>query len=250
VPSRRRSNTPSVPEWDDPYQSSGPKRSSRPSLGSALASTFAALLALFLIPLSASVYYAMTTPDQYTGRALVQFRPRATDNGGVVGNETTASSAASYGAFLGTPSTVRSVAGEIGVPTAELRENMAVQLLPATTSLSITFSDGSPNVAAQGASALAQIAVQRAADDPLVAASVLAPASVPDIPSGPSKALIISAGAMFGLLLACATYYLTGAVRRSRAGRRPGGSVAERSSAAGERTPATKGADPALASAR
>jgi uncharacterized protein involved in exopolysaccharide biosynthesis len=217
VPSKLRSGgVPSGIKWEDPYLPVTRVASARSPIGSALGSTVAALLALFLIPLSGSIYYALTTPDEYTGRALVQFRPRATDNGGVVGNETTASSAATYGAFLGTPSTVRSVAGQIGVRPLELRDNMTVQLIPATTSLTITFRAASPDVAARGASALAQIAVQRAADDPLVSATVLAAASVPEVPSGPPRTLIVAAGAMLGILLAATAYFLLTALRRSR----------------------------------
>lgn len=177
-------------------------------------SSILCLVVLVLLPIAGSLYYALTAPVEYTGRALVQFRPRATGNGGIVSNETTASSAAGYGAFLGTPSTIRDVATQIDVTQLELRDAMAVQLVPATTSLSITFSHPSPEVAAQGATALAQAAVLRAADDPLVSATVLAPAAVPEMPSTPPKWVILAAGGLLGLILATATYFLWAAWRR------------------------------------
>ena len=217
MPRNRHPVAPTVAEWEDPKPLTRKRSTPRRSLGSVLASPFAVLLALFLIPLSGAVYYASVMPEQYTGRALVQFRPRATANGGVVGNETTASAAAGYGAFLGTPSTIRSVAGQIGVRAADLRDNMAVQLVPATTSLTITFKDSTPDVAARGASALAQYTVERATDDPLVSATVLAPAAVPDAPSTPPKVVVIAAGAVLGLLLAAIAHFVLAGRTRSLA---------------------------------
>src|SRR5688572_18435733 len=67
VPSNRRSGAPSELEWKDPYLPVKRKVSRRSSIGSTLAAPLTTLLALFLIPLSGSIYYAMTTPDQYTG---------------------------------------------------------------------------------------------------------------------------------------------------------------------------------------
>lgn len=184
-------------------------------------SSILCLVVLVLLPIAGSLYYALTAPVEYTGRALVQFRPRATSNGGIVSNETTASSAAGYGAFLGTPSTIRDVATQIDVPQLELRDAMAVQLVPATTSLSITFSNPSPETAAQGATALAQAAVLRAADDPLVSATVLAPAAVPEMPSTPPRWVIVAAGGLLGLILATAAYFLWAAWRRRQTAATP-----------------------------
>lgn len=172
---------------------------------------------MFLLALSTSVFYAATTPDEYTGTSLVQFRPRATENGGVVSNDTAASATAGYAAYLGTQSTTAAVAEPLGLKGSDVRDAMAVQLLPATTSLSISFSDGSPELAAQGANALAQMAVRRSTDDPVVSAAVLAPAGVPGAPSGPQRALIIGAGALLGLMLAGAIHYFATVLRRNRA---------------------------------
>jgi uncharacterized protein involved in exopolysaccharide biosynthesis len=216
VSSSRPPQAPAAVEWDVPPAPSGTRRTSRNPVGRALSSTLAAMLALFLLAVGASAYYAFTMSEQYTGRSLVQFRPRTTVNGGVVSNETTASSAASYGAYLGIPSTVRTVAGQIAVPSTDLRDNMSVQLIPATTSLSITFEDVNPVVAARGASALAQVVAERATDDPLVSATVLAPASVPDLPSTPSKTIVLGAGGVLGLLLAGVAYVVLNGRRRAQ----------------------------------
>lgn len=214
--STRPPQAPAAVEWDVPPVPTSTRRTSRNPVGRALSSTLAAMLALFLLAVGASAYYAFTMSEQYTGRSLVQFRPRTTVNGGVVSNETTASSAASYGAYLGIPSTVRTVASQIGVPMTELRDDMTVQLIPATTSLSITFEAENPVVAARGASALAQVVAERATDDPLVSATVLAPASVPDLPSTPSKAIVLGAGGVLGLLLAGVAYVVLNGRRRSQ----------------------------------
>lgn len=214
--STRPPQAPAAVEWDVPPAPHGTRRTSRNPVGRALSSTLAAMLALFLLAVGASAYYAFTMSEQYTGRSLVQFRPRTTVNGGVVSNETTASSAAGYGAYLGIPSTVRTVAGQIAVPSTDLRDNMSVQLIPATTSLSITFEAANPVVAARGASALAQVVAERATDDPLVSATVLAPASVPDLPSTPSKAIVLGAGGVLGLLLAGVAYVVLNGRRRAQ----------------------------------
>ena len=213
---KRPPQTPVAVEWDVPYVPASTRRTSRGPVSRALSSTLAAMLALFLLAVGASAYYAFTMSEQYTGRSLVQFRPRTTVNGGVVSNETTGSSAASYGAYLGTPSTIRTIAGQIAVPVTDLRNNMSVQLIPATTSLSITFEAENPVVAARGASALAQVVAERATDDPLVSATVLAPASVPDQPSTPSKAVVLGAGGVLGLLLAGVAYVVLNGRRRTQ----------------------------------
>lgn len=215
MPSTRRSKAPVAVEWDVPYAPSGTRPTSRNPVGRVLSSALAAMLALFLLAVGASLYYAQTMSEQYTGRSLVQFRPRTTVNGGVVSNDTTASSAASYGAYLGIPSTIRTVSGQIGVPAPDLRDDMSVQLIPATTSLSITFTADNPVVAARGASALAQVVAERATDDPLVSAAVLAPASVPDLPSTPSKTIVLGAGFILGLLLAGVAYVVLNGRRRA-----------------------------------
>ena len=241
--STRPPKAPAAVDWDVPPVPKSARRTSRGPVSRALSSTLAAMLALFLLALGASAYYAFTLSEQYTGRSLVQFRPRTTVNGGVVSNETTASSAASYGAYLGIPSTVRTVAGQIGVPTADLRNNMSVQLIPATTSLSITFEAQNPVVAARGASALAQVVAERATDDPLVSATVLAPASVPDLPSTPSTAIILGAGGILGLLLAGVAYVVLNGRRRSPQESQPE-SQREPSPYAAERTSPAERVDP------
>lgn len=213
---QRTSQQPADTGWDLSHPPSAAPRVRRHPARRALSSTVAAMLALFLLAVGASAYYAFTMSEQYTGRSLVQFRPRTTTNGGVVSNETAASSAAGYAAYLGVPSTLRSVSTQIAVPLQELRDNMGVQLIPATTSLSITFEDTDPVVAARAASALAQVAAERATDDPLVSATVLAPASVPDLPSSPSKKVVLGAGAVLGLLLAVVAYVISAGRRRAR----------------------------------
>lgn len=212
----KRNRPPAAPvEWHDGSVGTGHGRSTRP-VRRALSSTVAAMLALFLLAVGASAYYAFTMTDEYTGRSLVQFRPRTTTNGGVVSNETAASSAAGYAAYLGVPSTLRTVSTQIAVPLQDLRDGMSVQLIPATTSLSITFEDTDPVVAARAASALAQVAAERATDDPLVSATVLAPAAVPDLPSSPSKKVVLAAGGILGLLLAGVAYVVATGRRRRR----------------------------------
>lgn len=158
-------------------------------------------LAVFVLVFGGALYYTATQPSQYTATAVVQFSPKPTKNGGVVGGETVASAAAGYVAYLGAPSTLQAAADAVGVSATDLKEGLVVTLLPATTTVSVSYTSTDPPTAARGANAMASSAVSRAATDPLVSAVVLAPAAEPKIPSGPQRAVLAAAGLMLALLL-------------------------------------------------
>lgn len=156
----------------------------------------------FLLITAATLFYAVTQRPVYEARAVVQFSPRNTVNGGVVGAEIVATSAAGYAAYLGAPATVQSLSRVIGVPQRDFRSGAQARLLPATTTLAISFSAGNPAVAARAANAMASAAVDRTAGDPLVRAAVLAPATRPLSPAGPQRPLIMVGGILLALIVA------------------------------------------------
>lgn len=164
----------------------------------------AALVALgaFLVTLLGSLLYARSLPSEYTGTAVVQFSPRPTKNGGVVGGETVASTAAGYVAYMGAPATLQAVSDQIGIEPATLKDGLTVTLLPTTTTVTVDYTGADPQVAAQGANAMAAAAVARAKADTLVTASELARAAEPNNPSGPQRLAIAAAGVVLAGLLA------------------------------------------------
>lgn len=157
---------------------------------------------VFLVALVGSVFYARSLPPQHTATAVVQFSPRATKNGGVVGGETVASTAAGYVAFMGAPATIQAVGDDIGSEPATLKAGLRVTLLPTTTTVTVEYTAADAEAAATGANAMAAAAVARAKSDDLVTASELASAAPPLNPSGPQRLAILAAGLVLAVLLA------------------------------------------------
>jgi uncharacterized protein involved in exopolysaccharide biosynthesis len=173
---------------------------------------------VFLLTVIGSVFYARSLPDVYTGETVVQFSPRAADNGNIPSGDVVSSAAAGYVAYLGAPSTVAAVAPTIGTTTTSLRDDVTVTLIPATTTVTIDFDSEDPQLAAKGADAMAAAVVARSKDDPLITATVLAPASIPDEPSGPQRVLILAAGILLGILLGVVSYLLVNLLVTRRGG--------------------------------
>lgn len=187
-----------------------------------LAVVVAALV--FIATVAGTVYYALTLPDVYSGETVVQFSPRMSDNGYFASGDVIASGASGYVAYLGAPSTMSTVAQTINTSEKQLRDDVTVTLIPATTTVTVVFDATDPQLAARGANAMAAAAVARSTNDPLVSATILAPASVPQLPSGPRRPLILAAGVLLAGLLAAVAYLLVNLIA-SRSG--AGGSADE-----------------------
>jgi uncharacterized protein involved in exopolysaccharide biosynthesis len=113
--------------------------------------------------------------------------------------------AAGYVAYLTAPATVRQVAEAIGERPSALRGGLGVAQLPATATLEIAYTTGDPDLAARGANAMAAAVEQRAVSDPVVFATVLAQAPVPNSPSGPDRTVLVVAGMLLASLVGAAT---------------------------------------------
>ena len=180
---------------------------------------------VFLLTVVGSFVYVRSLPDVYTGQTVVQFSPRPAENGNIPSGDVVSSAAAGYVAYLGAPSTVDAVAVTIGTTPQTLQADVTVTLIPATTTVTIAFESTDPEVAARGSDAMAAAAVTRAKDDPLVTATVLAPASTPDEPSGPKRLFILAAGVLLAVLLGLVAYFLLNLLT-NRPPRRDSGDVA------------------------
>lgn len=160
------------------------------------------MVVVFLAVVSVTVVYVLGLPEEYTGRSIVQFGSRPTLNGGLAGATSVEAAAAGYVAFISAPSTLTSVADAIGVDRSELRDGLAVNQLPATSTIEIAYTSLEARNAAVGANALAETVAQRTNTDPVVYAEVLAEAAVPVNPSGPRRQLMLGAGVLLGALAA------------------------------------------------
>lgn len=158
-------------------------------------------LAAMLGVLLTTVAYVAGLPPEYTGRALVLFGSRPTENGGLAGSDTVQAAAAGYVAFVSAPATIQEVANSIGEDPAVLKDGLAVTQLPTTSTVAVEFTAGQAEQAARGANALANTMARRAGTDPVVFAEVLTPAAVPNAPSGPARAVLVAAGGLLGLLV-------------------------------------------------
>lgn len=167
-----------------------------------------AALAVFGTVLAGSVLYATSLPAEYTGLGVLQFSPRPVRNGPVVGNETVAAAASGSVAYMGAPSTLQSVASTAGLVTSELRSGLKITLIPATTTVTVEYTDTDARKAAAVTNAVMTSAVNRARTDPLVVANTLAKAPVPQNPSGPARLVIAAAGGLLALILAAVTLAL------------------------------------------
>ena len=175
-----------------------------------------AAVGVFLLTVAGSLFYVLSLPDVYTAETVVQFSPRTADNGNIPSGDVVASAAAGYVAYLGAPSTITTVAGTIGTTPRTLQDDVTVTLIPATTTVTIAFDSTDPAVATRGADAMAAAVVTRSKADPLVTATVLAPASQPPEPSGPRRALIMAAGLLLGGLLSVVSYLLINLLTQHR----------------------------------
>lgn len=157
---------------------------------------------VLLVTIGATGVFALTLPDTYTARAIVQVSPQSTENGGIVGNLTVSSAAAGYVAYLGSPVTLNSVAETVGLPYSELKAGLDIRLLPATTTIAVEYESQRAADAAAGANAIAAQGLSRSVNDPVATLAILSSATPPGSPSGPARTLILIAGTALGVLLA------------------------------------------------
>jgi polysaccharide biosynthesis transport protein len=164
------------------------------------------LAALVLLAvLGGAAAYAYTLPSEYTAKVIVALTPRPSQ--GVAASDI-AQLGQQYVAYVTAPTTIRRVAADIGMDRTTLGDGVGADVATGSVNLTIKVQLRSPRMTAVAANALADEVVAFAADDKLVIARVVSPATVPTSPSKPRRKLIAGAGGIVALILATAVALL------------------------------------------
>lgn len=143
--------------------------------------------------------YVNGRPAVYAGRAVVSLSPRGGD--GPVGADNLELAASRYQAYLSSPANLERVAAQLGEDPTALRSATRVTVQPNTVTIAVVVTLRDPTRAAQAANAVAATGLRQARSDRLVSMELVAPAVVPQQPSGPNRrlAMLVGLGAALGL---------------------------------------------------
>lgn len=140
----------------------------------------------------------------YTSTSIVAFSPR---DPVATGAETMVLVTPKYVALLDSSPLVDRAAAQLARTPASVRTGSTATIEPNTLNLRIESQAGDPASAAATADALAAGVVRGAADDPLVSAELVAPATPAASPTAPTagqtRVLGLGLGAVVGLLTGC-----------------------------------------------
>lgn len=148
--------------------------------------------------IAGTVYYAESLPAQYDGTAVVAFAP---DVDADVSGDVVRTVAPKYVVYAGARATMDRVAPRIGEDAGQLDAATQASIATDTANLKITVRLRSAPRAARAANAIAADVIQFAAADPLLAATLVAPAVPPDQPSAPPRRLIEAGGILVAVVL-------------------------------------------------
>lgn len=175
------------------------------------------LISLTLIGLSAGVLYGLTAPTRYstTAELMVIGQAQSADGTATTTELNLARSYAlqavgSYVTIIPSSIVLQPVIDELGLPetTAELAGLVSVSSTPASTTISITVTDGKPGRAARIANAVSESfatvvseQLERPSDTrrSIVRIDVIQPAVVPTAPAAPNRAVALIGGGLLGL---------------------------------------------------
>jgi polysaccharide biosynthesis transport protein len=153
-----------------------------------------------------ALVYVETLPNEYQGRSVVAFAPKAIQDSAPPSADTVRLIVPAYSAYVTSPSTIDDVAAEVDLDADELEDGLDAAVATDTGNLTITVTLERPRPAAAAANALAKAAVDFSADDELVGGEIVVSAPVPTGPSGPPRRLLeaaaLFAGALLGLSVA------------------------------------------------
>jgi capsular exopolysaccharide synthesis family protein len=169
------------------------------------------LVVLVALAAAIGVYaYAALLDDYYDSETVLAFAPRPDVN---ASSDIVRVVLPKYATFVTSERTIRRVARERGESASELDSATTATIAADSGNLSITVRLPQPGRAARAANALANATLDYAQDDPLVDASVPAPALPESGPSGPPRSLYLAAGLILGLVLGAMAAFL---VERNR----------------------------------
>lgn len=164
----------------------------------------AAVLLTFVVIWLGTLVVSSQVERSYQGQAVVAFQPRDAD---LTGAETMTLLTPKYVEVLRSPSLVNDVAAQLGEQSEDVLESSTAELEPNTLNLRVDARAGDPDRAVSIANALAAGAVQRASEDPLISAEIVAWAVPRSSPTPPTPDQIL----LLGLLVAVAGAAAVGA---------------------------------------
>ena len=164
------------------------------------------LAALVFVAVFAGIFvYDYSLPNEYTAKVIVSLTPRP--SAGVAASDI-AQLGQQYVAYVTAPTTITRVANELGIDRSTLGDGVGADVATGSVNLTIKVQLRTPRTTSVAANALASAVVGFAADDPLINAQVVAPATVPEAPSKPRRKLIAGAGGLIAVILATAVALL------------------------------------------
>lgn len=164
----------------------------------------AAAVVAVAVVLGAAVY-AQSLPDEYEGRTVVAFSPRAGLN---IGADAVRVVLPKYVAYATARATVNRVADTVGERPGELADAVDAAVASDSGNLTLKVTLPSARRAADAANALADDVLDFADSDELLRAVVVAPALPSSAPSGPPRRLLLAAALVVGALLGLAVAFL------------------------------------------
>lgn len=138
-----------------------------------------------------------TLPSTYEAKAVVALEPRTP---GSVGADIIRVTIPKYVAYLTSTSTVREVAGQLGLAASGLASSTDVAIETDTSVLSVTVTRGTAAEAAEVANAFAAAAIAYSSKDALIEGTLVSPAVPPSQPAGPPRRLFQASGLLFSLI--------------------------------------------------
>jgi tyrosine-protein kinase len=161
------------------------------------------LAVLIAVPIFlGALIYAQALPAQYDGVAIVSIAPEP-DQPNTSGDLIRVL-APKYVAYITAPATLNALASRTGETGAALRRAVSATVATDTGNITISVRLSHPQQAARAANVLADQMATFSTKDPLLVAQVIAPATVPDEPSGPPRKFIALAALLVGAILGLA----------------------------------------------
>jgi polysaccharide biosynthesis transport protein len=160
---------------------------------------------VFVAVLAGVLVYAYSLPSEYSAKVIVSLTPKPST--GVAASDI-AQLGQQYVAYVTAPTTISRVAADLRVDKTTLGDGVGADVATGSVNLTIKVQLRTPRTTAVAANALADAVVSFAADDKLLTAQVVSPATVPTAPSKPRRKLIDAAGGLIAIILATAVALL------------------------------------------
>ncbi|MFI5955352.1 hypothetical protein [Cryptosporangium sp. NPDC051539] len=151
-----------------------------------------------LAVLAGSAAHVVTRPVTWSAQAVIAFVP--------VGERPVSATSVTlmvprYVAYAASPYVVRQAAATAGVPSTDLQNSLTVTMPATTANVAITVTAQAAATAAEAANRIAALVIERASADPVLGGRMLARATVPTSPAGPSEATLLGGAAVAAVVV-------------------------------------------------